>query len=233
MVAPDLRGHGQSTKPDQEAAYSLATFGGDVVGLADALGWDGFALLGHSMGGMIAQVVATGAPERVEALVLMDTGHGRVPIDPALVELGVATARDQGMEVIADFMATHGGRPPDHRGLPAKGGRGPRLWGPRRSEPAGQRLGHVRGHDAGADLGHRSTRVVARRWRSPPWCWSGSQDAPFLEPSRAMAEAIAGAELVVVEGGGHSPQFEAPDGWWLAVSSFLDRVAPDAAPAAG
>ncbi len=53
----------------------------------------------------------------------------------------------------------------------------------------------------------------------------GSQDMPFLEASRAMAEAIVGAELAVVAGGGHSPQFEAPEAWWLALSGFLDRVA--------
>ena len=224
VVAPDLRGHGQSTKPDQEGAYSLVTFGGDVLGLADALGWDRFALLGHSMGGMIAQVVATGAPDRVVALVLMDTGHGRVPIDPTLVELGVATARDQGMEVIADFLATMEDDPLSTEAYrrkvaedPAYGARGDRNL--RASAPAMYAAMMLELTSAADRLD--SLRAVA----VPTLVLVGSQDTPFLESSRAMAEAIAGAELVVVDGGGHSPQFEAPDESWLALSGFLDRVA--------
>jgi pimeloyl-ACP methyl ester carboxylesterase len=226
VVAPDLRGHGQSTKPDQEAAYSLATFGGDVLALADALGWDRFVLLGHSMGGMIAQVVVTGAPERVVALVLMDTGHGRVPIDPALVELGVTTARDQGMDVIADFLATMEDDPLTTEAYrrkvaedPAYGARGDRNL--RASAPAMYAAMMLELTSAADRLD--SLRAVA----VPTLVLVGSQDTPFLEPSRAMADAIAGAELVVVDGGGHSPQFEAPDGWWLALSGFLDRVAAE------
>src|SRR5436190_24190959 len=56
-VAPDLRGHGTSAHPEKETDYSLSVFVADVVGLADALGWDRFVLLGHPMGGMIAQIV--------------------------------------------------------------------------------------------------------------------------------------------------------------------------------
>ena len=48
-------------------------FAGDVFALADALGWSRFVLLGHSMGGMIAQQMLLGAPDRIEALILMDT----------------------------------------------------------------------------------------------------------------------------------------------------------------
>ena len=39
----------------------------------------------------------------------------------------------------------------------------------------------------------------------------GEQDTPFLAPSRAMADAIPDADLVVVPDAGHSPQFEAPE----------------------
>src|SRR3954469_6093217 len=53
--APDHRGHGESDKPASEDDYSLATFSRDALALTDALGWSRFVLLGHSMGGMIAQ----------------------------------------------------------------------------------------------------------------------------------------------------------------------------------
>ena len=77
VVAPDNRGHGASGQPTDESAYSLATSPTTPDGLADALGWDRFALLGHSMGGMIAQILALAAPERLTALVLMDTTYTR------------------------------------------------------------------------------------------------------------------------------------------------------------
>ena len=39
-----------------------------------------------------------------------------------------------------------------------------------------------------------------------------------------MADAIPDAELVVIPDAGHSPQFEAPEAWWDAVSGFLEQV---------
>jgi pimeloyl-ACP methyl ester carboxylesterase len=44
-----------------------------------------------------------------------------------------------------------------------------------------------------------------------------------------MAGTIPGARLALIPDAGHSPQLEAPDAWWLAVSGFLDEVAEDAA----
>src|SRR5256885_414873 len=75
-VAPDLRGHGNSAKPDSEDAYSLDVLAGDVWALADALGWNRLVLLGLSMGGMIAQVAALRHPERLDGLVVVDTIPG-------------------------------------------------------------------------------------------------------------------------------------------------------------
>ncbi len=53
---------------------------------------------------------------------------------------------------------------------------------------------------------------------------TGEQDRPIVKPSQAMAGAIPGAELAVIADAGHSPQFENPDAWWDALSSFLARV---------
>jgi pimeloyl-ACP methyl ester carboxylesterase len=49
----------------------------------------------------------------------------------------------------------------------------------------------------------------------------GEEDEPFRADSAAMAAAIPGAQLAVIAGGGHSPQFEAHDAWWEALTSFL------------
>src|SRR6266851_8603698 len=97
-VAPDLRGHGRSDHPMAEAAYGIAVFAADVVALADALAWDRFALLGHSLGGMVAQVAALELGPRLEALVLMDTSPARPDgIDADEVALGSSVVRDAGL----------------------------------------------------------------------------------------------------------------------------------------
>ena len=47
---------------------------------------------------------------------------------------------------------------------------------------------------------------------------------PIVKPSQAMADRIPNAELAVIPDAGHSPQFENPDAWWAALSTFLARV---------
>ena len=107
-VAPDHRGHGRSDKPVSEDAYSFSMVADDSMALADALGWGRFTLLGHSMGGMVAQLMATTSPQRLTGLVLMDTGHGPVDgLDVDLVAAAVAIVRAQGMDALADLVADH------------------------------------------------------------------------------------------------------------------------------
>jgi pimeloyl-ACP methyl ester carboxylesterase len=52
----------------------------------------------------------------------------------------------------------------------------------------------------------------------------GDPDLPFLADADRMVGAIAGARLALIENAGHSPQFENPEQWWLAVSGFLDAL---------
>jgi pimeloyl-ACP methyl ester carboxylesterase len=63
--------------------------------------------------------------------------------------------------------------------------------------------------------------------RAPTLVVCGEQDSGFLESSRRMAKTIPGARLAVIEGAGHSPQFEAPDDWWRELAGFLAQVAAD------
>lgn len=70
VIMPDARGHGHSSAPDHGYCYNnLAT---DVVNLIDALELVKPALVGHSMGGMTAAVVANLLPKRLRALILAD-----------------------------------------------------------------------------------------------------------------------------------------------------------------
>ena len=58
--------------PPEGCWYHYVDYPGDVLHVADALGWERFTLLGHSLGGAIASVIAAVAPERVEALWLIE-----------------------------------------------------------------------------------------------------------------------------------------------------------------
>lgn len=69
VVVPDLRGHGASGRASR---YSLELMRDDVVALLDRLGLDRVSLVGHSLGGAVALLVAQEHPGRVVRLVLED-----------------------------------------------------------------------------------------------------------------------------------------------------------------
>jgi pimeloyl-ACP methyl ester carboxylesterase len=69
VYAPDLRGHGRSDWPGE---YLLEVMRADVLGFLDALALDRVDLIGHSMGGLVACLVAADQPERVGRLILED-----------------------------------------------------------------------------------------------------------------------------------------------------------------
>jgi pimeloyl-ACP methyl ester carboxylesterase len=72
LVALDMPGHGRSFHYPADAEYSLFSTILDMLAAADALGWERFAVLGHSMGGAIASLLAAAAPDRVERLFLIE-----------------------------------------------------------------------------------------------------------------------------------------------------------------
>ncbi len=69
MVALELRGHGASSWP---GTYSLTLMRDDVLGVLDALGLHDVVLVGHSMGGAVAYLVAQAQPARIARLVVED-----------------------------------------------------------------------------------------------------------------------------------------------------------------
>ncbi|MCR6664011.1 MAG: alpha/beta hydrolase [Luteimonas sp.] len=72
LVAPDLPGHGRSAHQPRGTDYSFAGAVHHVLDIADALGWERFSLLGHSMGAGMSSLVAAGAPDRIERLVAIE-----------------------------------------------------------------------------------------------------------------------------------------------------------------
>jgi pimeloyl-ACP methyl ester carboxylesterase len=71
VIAVDLPGFGDSGKP-RRFLYDLTGFARWTFGFLDALGVSRAALVGHSMGGGVAHAIATGQPERVSSLILVD-----------------------------------------------------------------------------------------------------------------------------------------------------------------
>ena len=68
LLLLDFPGHGHSAHLPPGAEYGLATHLHAVLDAADALGWDRFGILGHSMGAAIAALAAAAVPARVERL---------------------------------------------------------------------------------------------------------------------------------------------------------------------
>jgi len=224
-VAPDHRGHGASEKPSNESDYTFATLANDAFALADELwGSDSpFVLLGHSMGGMVAQVMATQFPDRVAALVLMDTLYGPLPfVTREEIEAAVAVVQERGTDGLADLFA--------ERGSP--------LDTPAHLRLLEERAGYAEFNDrkfrdtasaayAGllAAMYEADDRLASLRTLAmPTLVIAGEQDKPIVQPSRDMVAAITGADLAIITDAGHSPQFENPEAWWSALSTFLERV---------
>lgn len=72
LVAIDMPGHGASAHLPPAADYLLIAFLRAAFAAADGLGWDRFALLGHSLGGVIASLMASAQPQRIERLLTIE-----------------------------------------------------------------------------------------------------------------------------------------------------------------
>jgi len=75
-IAIDNRGAGESSAPDDASDYGVGIFASDALELIDQLGWSDFTLVGHSLGGATACIMALQRPELVKGLMLLD------PVDP-------------------------------------------------------------------------------------------------------------------------------------------------------
>src|SRR3954453_5595302 len=224
-VAPDLRGHGGSSQPEKETDYSFSIFADDMVALVDALGWDRFVLLGHSMGGMIAQQLALStAGARLDGLILMDTSPSTPEgLDPEMVEMARAIVAEGGLAQLIEIQKAMDDGPlttPADLRLRAERP-GYAEWGEQKtlaSSPAMWRSMTTQFLSAPDRLPQLSSLRV------PTLVIVGEQDRPFMAHSERMTKAIPGARLAIIPDAGHCPQFEATDAWWAALTDFLDGL---------
>lgn len=226
-LAPDQRGHGDSTNTGNPATYHFDQLVDDLRAFTDAVGIERFDLLGHSMGGMVALRFALLHPDRLASLVLMDTSpHGLNGLARDLFEKGAALARAAGMPKLHEIMRAQGA---DNERRTAADRRLEAEWGAERYwQRHYARLTRM-DPEAFGSLGvalvdQESMTGRLGEIRCPTLVIVGEHDTAFLEPSRTMQERIPGARLAVIPEAGHSPQIEAPDAWLAAIEDHLRRV---------
>lgn len=94
VLAPDCRGHGQSSRFYESEAYSLDKLEADVIALLDHLQLEQTCVMGYSMGGWLALGLAVHYPQRVRAMVAGGVGLRMVrPDNPERVQAVVESLR--------------------------------------------------------------------------------------------------------------------------------------------
>lgn len=108
-VAPDQRGYSPGVRPERPADYAIDLLVGDVVAIADQLGWGRFDLVGHDWGGAVAWWTADAHPERLRSLSVVSTPH------PAA--LGEALLLDEEQRMMSRYMTDWRDRSTERRML--------------------------------------------------------------------------------------------------------------------
>ena len=213
VVTPDLRGFGGSDAPVGD--YGMGILAGDVVGLADRLGFERFVLGGHSMGGYVALRIADRSLDRIAGLVLVDT-RASPDTDEARAHRDEAIARIGGgdREAFLDgFVANLVGRSSRQRA--------PRQIAEMRAI-AGGIPDHVL---AGCLAGMRDrpdSAALLAKLDVPALVIAGEEDTITPpEVGEAMAAVLPHARLAVIPLAGHTPSVERPIPTAEAIVSFL------------
>jgi len=209
-AAMAYRGYGASRQ--QRGEYSMAEIAADALDLVDALEWDSFSLVGHSMGGMAAQRVLADAPRRVRKIVaIAPVPASGVPFDPDTWMLfdGAAKSLDNRRAII-DF---------------STGGRLSRSW-----------IDRIARHSAeGATI--EAFAAYLQSWAKTDFSAAiKGNSVPIKvivgEHDRALTAEIMratylasypNAELEVMANAGHYPMNETPVALATSIEAFLRR----------
>jgi pimeloyl-ACP methyl ester carboxylesterase len=210
LVLWDMRGHGQSDYPSDAAAYSEALTVADMAALLDKIGAERAVVGGLSLGGYMSLAFVRAHPNRVRALLIIDTGPGFRKDDArdAWNQRAHETAdrlEREGLEVLKS--ASRERSDVVHRDA---------------SGLARAARGMLTQRDAGVIETLPLIKV-------PSLVVVGADDTPFLAASDYMAAKIPGAKKVVIPAAGHAANIDQPQAFIDAVLPFLDGLPRQAA----
>jgi 3-oxoadipate enol-lactonase len=215
-VAPDLRGMGQSDAPD--LGYGMNIYAADLAALLDALGIDDVVLCGLSMGGYVAFEFLRHWRGRVRGLVLMDTRAGADTVEGRRArDAAAAMARDRGAAAIADTMLPNMLAPVTQRSTD--------IVERVRAMMANTPVAGIVGALAAMRDREGSEPVLPTLAGLPTLVVVGEADT--LTPpdeARVMAQAIPGAQLVLIPRAAHLPPVEQPAETTQLLRRFLDSL---------
>ena len=216
VVTYDLFGHGQSAPPPETP--SLALFSRQLTGLLDHLDIPAAAIVGFSLGGMIARRVAQDAPQRISALAILHSPHRRSTKAQCAILQRVEQAKRDGpaatVEAALERWFTDGFRADN-----------PEMMDLVRSWVTANPI----------EIYHKNYKVLADGideivspvppLSCPALVITGDEDyGNGPEMSQAIAAEIAGSELHILKGLRHMALAEAPDQINAPLRGFLDRV---------
>src|SRR5450631_423007 len=183
LVLWDMRGHGQSDYPDDPAAYSEALTVADMAALLDEVGAGSAIVGGLSLGGYMSLAFHRAHPERVRALLIIDTGPGFKKDDAR--DAWNRRAHDTGDRFEREGLAV----------LKSAS---------RERSDVSHRDASGLARAARGMLTQRDARVIELlpNIRVPSLVVVGADDTPFLAASDYMAAKIPGAKKVVIPAAG-------------------------------
>jgi pimeloyl-ACP methyl ester carboxylesterase len=202
------------------APYTLNDMADDTAGLLDGLGLDAAHIVGASMGGMIAQTLAIRHPKRVRTLtsIMSTTGNPNLPQAQPAAMKALMTPAPMEREAFIEFhvaLAKAIGSP----GFPFEA-EALRRRGARTFDRGVSAAGVMRQTAAIIASGNRKPALASLRL--PTLVIHGAADPLIpIEAGRDTAEAVPGAELLVIEGMGH----DVPRGAWPRIIDAIVKHA--------
>jgi len=221
LILVDIRGHGQSSKP--ECCYSRLDFAYDIKLLLDGLGVRKADIVGHSLGSIIAQTFAEYWPDRTAHVVLISSTGGfppDLPKKPAQFDFAAEIRKlKEPIDADSPFMIAWWDSP-----TPVD----PDFIRRQRKDAAGIPLRvwlAVLDEALPADNVFADLQATLPRLKAPTLLIWGSKD-PIMEEEvrQSLRKALPHAQVKIFDGLGHNPFWEDPKGVAETINAFLDTT---------
>ena len=205
VIVWDQRGHGSSDAPDDMDLYSEQISVADMAAILDAAGADRAVLGGMSLGGYLSLAFNLVYPQRVTALVLVDTGPGyrndaardkwNAWVERRAQELELGRTRADSSAELAQAVHEH------PEGLPRA---------------------------ARGVMAQKDARVISSLdgITVPTLVIVGAQDTEFLAGADYMHRHIPSSRRVVIDDAGHAANMDQPESFNTSVRDFLEQLSP-------